>query len=167
MDSIDLKVVYHLMRFGRMTWSELAGVLSLSSPAAADRVRRLEERGVITGYAAQVAPESLGLELLAFIFVSLDHPVHCDGFIDRIRALPEVQECHHLAGDDDYILKVRCRHTRHLEYLISQQLKRLPGVARTRTAIALSTLKETTLLPLPFDPVSDNPTETLSYREDV
>lgn len=151
LDSVDYRVLYHLMHQGRMTWADLAGVLSLSSPAAADRVRRLEERGVITGYAAAIAPELVGLDLLAFIFVTLEHPRHCETFVERIQAMEDVQECHHLAGEDDYMLKVRCRHTRHLEQVISHHIKGIPGVVRTRTAIALSTIKETTRLPLEVD----------------
>jgi len=65
-----------------------------------------------------------------------------------VQTLPEVQECHHVTGDDDYLLKVRCRHTQDLERLISEQLKSLPGILRTRTTIALSTTKETSALPL-------------------
>lgn len=134
-----------------MTWADLAGRLSLSSPAAADRVHRLEDRQVITGYAALVAPEAIGLDLLAFVFVTLEHPRYRQAFIDRIHAMTTVQECHHLAGDDDYLLKVRGQNTRHLEHLISDELKALPGVRRTRTAIALSSVKETTILPLPSE----------------
>ncbi len=136
------------MAQGRMTWSELAGLLDLSAPATADRVRRLEERKVIKGYAALVEPDAIGCHLTAFIAVTLERPEHRAGFLERIRELPEIQECHHVTGEDDYLLKVRCRHTKDLEMLISEQLKGLPGILRTRTTIALSTLKETPILPM-------------------
>lgn len=149
LDALDLKVLYHLMRQGRMTWSELAGLLDLSSPAAADRVRRMEDRQVITGYSAQVMPDAVGCHLTAFVAVTLDRPEHRFGFLATIQSMTDVQECHHMAGDDDYWLKVRCSGTKALEKLISNDLKSIPGVIKTRTTIVLSTLKETSILPLP------------------
>lgn len=148
LDKLDLKILSWLMLKGRMTWSELAGQLGLSSPATADRVKRLEEAGVIQGYTALVNAPQLGLDLTAFIAVTLDRPQHRDGFLALVQSIPHIQECHHVTGDDDYLLKLRCRHTAELEHLISEQLKRLDGVVRTRTLIVLSTPKETPNLPL-------------------
>lgn len=147
-DETDLKIIHHLMAQGRTTWAELAGILGLSAPATSDRVRRLEERGVITGYAARLDAETLGLHLTAFIAITLEKPHHRAAFLERIQSLPQIQECHHVTGDDDYLLKVRCRHTKDLEQLISENLKSLPGVQRTRTTIVLSTVKETADLPV-------------------
>lgn len=154
LDSIDSKVLQQLMRQGRITWAELAGILDLSAPAAADRVRRLEERQVITGYAAQVDAEAIGCGLLAYVAVTLERPQHRVTFIDMVQSIPEIQECHHVAGEDDYWLKVRCRSTRDLERLISEEIKAIPGILRTRTTIILSTVKETSALPLP--PVAED-----------
>ncbi|MDJ0708124.1 MAG: Lrp/AsnC family transcriptional regulator [Leptolyngbyaceae cyanobacterium MO_188.B28] len=148
LDTLDLKIVRRLMHQGRMTWSDLANSLGLSAPAAADRVRRLEERGVIQGYSALIEPNSLGYNLTAFVSVSLERPEHRDAFLQKIGSLAEIQECHHVTGEDDYLLKVRCRGTQDLERLISEELKSLPGLLRTRTAIALSTVKETPALPI-------------------
>jgi Lrp/AsnC family leucine-responsive transcriptional regulator len=148
-DHTDVKALAHLMEHGRATWAELAGLLGLSAPAAADRVRRLEERRVIRGYAALVAPEAVGRALTAFVAITLQHPQHRAAFLARVTELPSVQECHHVAGDDDYLLKVRCGGTADLERLVSDDLKVLPGVARTRTTVVLSTTKETPALPLP------------------
>lgn len=149
MDALDVKILDHLMGHGRATWAELAEGLGLSGPATADRVRRLEERGVIRGYAALVAPEAIGLPLTAFIAVTLERPRDRVVFLERVRALPEVQECHHVAGEDDYLLKVRCAGPRDLDRVISDELKDAPGVVRTRTAIVLTTEKDTIALPLP------------------
>lgn len=149
MDILDLKVIGHLMRQARMTWSELASVLGLSAPAAADRVRRLEDRGVIQGYATLINPASLGYTLTAFVAVSLERPQHRASFLEKVQALAEIQECHHVTGDDDYLLKIRAQTTQDLDRIISDELKGIPGVQRTRTAIALSTLKETSALPVP------------------
>ncbi|WP_347278160.1 Lrp/AsnC family transcriptional regulator [Leptolyngbya sp. FACHB-541] len=149
LDSTDYKVVRNLMDQGRITWSELAGILELSAPATAERVRRLEERKIIKGYTALINPEAAGCELAAFIAVTLEHP-HRATFLQRVQELAEIQECHHVTGDDDYLLKVRCRNTRALEQLVSENLKGLPGILRTRTTIVLSTTKETPVLPLQF-----------------
>jgi Lrp/AsnC family transcriptional regulator, leucine-responsive regulatory protein len=147
LDEIDSKVIHCLMAQGRITWSELAGLLDLSAPATADRVRRLEERQVIQGYGARVNPISVGCSLLALIAVTLEKPQHRSAFLQKVQELPEIQECHHVTGDDDYWLKVRCRDTQDLERLISDEIKALPGI-RTRTTIALSTVKETAVLPI-------------------
>ena len=150
MDSLDKKIVNILMANGRITWSELAGILGLSSPAAADRVRRLEEQGVIKGYTALIDSESTGYSLAALVAVSLERPAHRQAFLTLVHGLPEIQECHHTAGDDDYILKIRCRGTRDLDRIISEELKSLPGIVRTRTTIILGTVKETPNVHLPY-----------------
>jgi len=148
MDDIDLKAVKHLMTRGRATWSELAGVLELSAPSAAERVKRLEERGVIKGYAALLDPEALGLALTAFVFLTIERPQHREGLLKKVAELPEIQECHHITGDYDYLLKIRCSGARELEHTISEQLKGVPGVSKTHTTVALSTIKETQVLAL-------------------
>jgi Lrp/AsnC family leucine-responsive transcriptional regulator len=149
MDILDWKAIRHLMTHGRVTWADLAGILGLSAPAAADRVRYLEAQGVIKGYAALINPDAVGCGLTAFVSVTLERPEHRAPFLAWVDEQAEVQECHHVAGDDDYLLKVRCRDTRHLDNLIGDRLKALPGIRRTRTTIVLSTTKETTELPLP------------------
>ncbi len=149
LDALDLKILTQLSRQARMTWSDLAGQLGVSPPAAADRVRKLEEAGVIQGYVTQIDAYSLGYDLTAFIAVTLEHPRHRDGFLAEVLTTPAIQECHHVAGDGDYLLKVRCQGTRGLERLITHQLKEIPGVAQTRTTIVLSTVKETISVPLP------------------
>lgn len=148
LNPIDFKALQHLMAQGRITWSELAGLLDLSAPATADRVRRLEEKQVIKGYAALVDPVSVGCTLTAFVFITLDRPKHRTTFLKKINSLPEIQECHHIAGDDDYLLKIRCADARELEQLVSDELKGMTGVSKTRTTIVLSTVKETPELPL-------------------
>ncbi|MGF1537709.1 MAG: Lrp/AsnC family transcriptional regulator [Elainellaceae cyanobacterium] len=151
----DYKAIRHLMEQGRITWSELAGILELSAPATADRVRRLEERQVITGYAALVDPEAIGCALTAFISIRLDKPKHQGPFLKKVESLPEVQECHHVTGDDDYLLKIRCSSAKDLERLVNEEIKGVTGVSRTSTMIALSTVKETPVLPVKLNQSSD------------
>ncbi len=147
MDAIDVTILRRLMERARTTWAELGSLLGLSAPAAADRVRKLEEAGVIRGYAAIVDPDAAGCGLGAFVSVTLERSDDRGAFLDTVRSLPEVLECHHVAGAEDYILKVRCADTRGLERLISDGLKSVPGV-RTRTAVILSTARETHILPV-------------------
>ncbi len=148
LDAVDYKILYALMTQGRMTWSELASLLELSAPATSDRVRRLEERQIIQGYTALIAPEAVGCQLTAFIAVTLSNPEQRQPFLTLVDALPEIQECHHVTGDDDYWLKVRCRNPKDLERLLSDELKGKLGALKTRTTIVLSTAKETTQIPL-------------------
>ena len=147
MNSFDYKIITHLMHHARATWAELGTLLGLSAPAAADRVHKLEEQGVITGYAALINPEYAGCGLAAIILITLDNPADRPTFLELVKQSPEIMECHHIAGAEDYLLKVRCAGTRELEKLISEDIKALPGI-KTRTTIILSTIKETPILPI-------------------
>jgi len=146
--SLDVKALKLLMRNGRATWAELGQLLGLSAPSAADRVRKLERRGVIRGYAALVDPGSAGHPLTAYVSVSLASHRDRAAFLRAICKMENVAECHHVAGDDDYLLKVRCRGTQDLDHLLAQELKDKLRVARTRTTIVLSTAKESVRVPI-------------------
>jgi Lrp/AsnC family leucine-responsive transcriptional regulator len=124
----------------------------------ADRVRRLEQRGVIKGYAALVDAASVGYPLTAFVSVVLNRPKDRTAFLERVRQTPEIAECHHVTGDDDYLLKVRCRSPQHLDDLLSTAIKGSPEVVRTKTTIVLSTAKESVVLPVTAsDAAAENP----------
>ena len=148
MDSLDSKILPLLMANGRITWAELGHSLGLSAPAAADRVRRLEERGVIKSYTALVDAEAAGYSLTAFVLVTLSDQRKRNSFHAGIRRLDQVVECHHIAGDGDFLLKVRCRGTRDLDRLLIEELKGKMGIAHTRTTIVLGTVKETPNVPV-------------------
>lgn len=150
MNSNDLKIIEQLMRHARTTWAELGALLGLSAPAAADRVRKLEEAGVIKGYAALINPDEIGCGLAAMIAVTLERPEVRSDFLRLVMNLAEVLECHHIAGEQDYLIKVRCSGTRDLERLISEEIKALPGI-KTRTTVILSTVKETPVLPVKWE----------------
>jgi Lrp/AsnC family transcriptional regulator, leucine-responsive regulatory protein len=148
MDTLDRKALAHLMRRGRATWAELGQLLGLSAPATADRVRKLEEKGIIRGYAALPNAEALGYSLVAYVFVTLGSHRKRSAFLRAIEKLEEVSECHHIAGDDDYLLKIRCRGTRDLDRLLARELKDKLAVARTRTTVVLATSKDTIQVPV-------------------
>ena len=149
LDRTDAVALARLMEEGRVSWAELAKALRLSPAAAAQRVRRLEKAGVIRGYGALVEPEAVGRPLTAFVGIVLSRHAARRRFLARIRGLSAVQECHHVTGEFDYLLKVRCAGTRDLEHIINDMLKTKGGVASSRTLIVLSTAKETTRLPVP------------------
>lgn len=146
MDDLDSKILGALMVDGRITWSDLANQCNVSSPAISDRVRRLEKRDIIQGYRVVVNPVPLGYDITAFVAVVLEHPQYRQGFLAYVQTTSAIQECHHVAGDGDYLLKVRCRKIADLERILSEEIKGLPGILQTKTSIALSTVKETTAL---------------------
>lgn len=141
MDAIDRAILERLMKNGRISWVELGGAVGLTGPAVADRIHKLERAGVIKGYAGLISHQALGQELTAYIAVSVE-PEGCEEFLAVIQELGAVQECHHVTGDDSYLLKVRTSGTSELERLIIDRLKRIPAVTRTRTTVVLSTAKE-------------------------
>ena len=147
LDDVDLKIIGLLTANARATFSELAEQVGLSGPSTAERVRRLEERRVIRGYAARVDPEALGLGLTAFISVTLLGSTDRQGFLEEVVNFHEVVECHHVAGNDDYLLKVHVSGTRGLESFVSYRLKALQGIERTHTTVVLSTALERPLSP--------------------
>src|SRR5262249_31656313 len=149
MDQMDRKIIRLLAASGRLSWADLAAELDLSPPAAAERVRKLEQRGIIRGYTALLDAELVGAGVPAVVAVRLERPRHRAAFLARVAELDAILECHHVAGDDDYLLKVRVAGLRALEQLISDELKGLAGIAGTRTQVALSTVKETPTPPVP------------------
>jgi Lrp/AsnC family transcriptional regulator, leucine-responsive regulatory protein len=155
MDDLDYHLVDLLQRNGRATQLELSRSVGLSQPAVAERIRKLEERGVITGYAAHVDATKLGKDITAFIGVSIEHPKYFDGFAQKVLALPEVLEAHRVAGQDSYLLKVRTENTRTLDTLLVQTLRLIAGVTRTHTTIVLTSIKEVTHVQVEAEERSD------------
>jgi Lrp/AsnC family leucine-responsive transcriptional regulator len=144
MDELDYRIVELLQRDGRATQLEVSRTVGLSQPAVAERIRKLEERGVITGYSARVDAAKLGKDITAFIGVSIEHPKYFDGFARKVLAMPEVLEAHRVAGQDSYILKVRTSNTKTLDTLLVETLRTISGVTRTHTTIVLTSIKEET-----------------------
>jgi len=148
MDHIDYRILDLLQRDARTTQVQIAEAVGLSQPSVADRIRKLDQSGAVLGYVARLDARRMGNDIRAFIGVRVSHPRHHEGFTRRIQQIPDVLECHRVAGLDSYVLKVVSRNTETLDDLISGTLRRLPGVTRTTTTIALATVKETTVVPL-------------------
>ena len=128
---------------------DLARELGVAPSAIHERLRKLERRGAIRGYYARLAPEGLGAELLAFVFVQADDRPYDHSTGERLAAIPEVQEVHHVAGEDCFLVKVRCASTAALGELLQEKFGAIASVRRTRTTIVLRSMKETLELRIP------------------
>ena len=142
MDEINKAILAQLIKNSRSTASEISKQVNLSVPAVAERIRKMETSGMINGYTVKLDRQQLGLQLIAFIMVTLDNSSSIANFRDKMVACPDVLECHHLAGQSDYLLKIRVENTDQLERFLMDVLKKTAGVASSNTLICLSTLKE-------------------------
>jgi Lrp/AsnC family leucine-responsive transcriptional regulator len=136
-EDLDRAIVTLLCGDGRMSYTDLGKATGLSTSAVHQRVRRLEERGVIRGYTAVVDPESIDLPLTAFITIPPIDPAAPDDAPDLLREMPEIEACHSVAGEESYILKVRVHTPSDLETLLARI--RAAANVSTRTTIVLST----------------------------
>jgi Lrp/AsnC family transcriptional regulator, leucine-responsive regulatory protein len=143
----DRKILKILQENSRTTNAEIARQIGMAPSAIMERIRKLEERGVIKGYGAQLAGEAIGRGLLAFIFVRLEDMVGESKAAKAMARIPEALEVHHVAGEDCFLVKVRAENTEALGRLLREQIGTIKGVRSTRTTIVLRTEKEATTLP--------------------
>jgi Lrp/AsnC family leucine-responsive transcriptional regulator len=150
MDAIDKKILRALSRQGRLTNAELAEEVGLSASPCWTRVKRLEQSGVIRGYAALLDQAALGLPDTVFIEVMMERhdEEHLRRFEAAVKDIPEILECHLVTGEYDYVIKAAVGGTVGYERLLRDRLYRLPGVRHTRTSFALRCLKQA-LSPVP------------------
>ncbi|MET0751771.1 MAG: Lrp/AsnC family transcriptional regulator [Pyrinomonadaceae bacterium] len=142
----DRQILNILQKDARISNAEIARQVGLAPSAVLERVRKLEERGVIRGYATEIDAVEAGFGLTAFVAVRTHECCYeTDNFLAEI---PEVLEVHDVAGEDSYLLKVRAKNTEHLARILRERLKNVPNVADTKTTIVLQTIKETTALPI-------------------
>jgi Lrp/AsnC family leucine-responsive transcriptional regulator len=143
LDDIDQKILEILQKNGRTRRNDLADAVGLSTPSVSERLRKLEETGVITGYYAKVDPKKLGKDVTAFILVTVDNSKHFSSLIDHANATDEILECHAVTGEGTHLIKVRTENTSTLEKLLSK-IQAWAGVVGTMTSVVLSTSKEST-----------------------
>ena len=147
MDSIDRQILMCLKENARENATNIGARINLSTSAVIERIKKLENSGVIEKYTVLIDQNVLGRELTAFISVSLEHPKYNEGFVEQINAHDSVAECYYIAGDFDFLLQVITRSGKSLEAVLNY-IKAVPGVSRTRTSVVLSTSKcDVTLLP--------------------
>jgi Lrp/AsnC family leucine-responsive transcriptional regulator len=142
LDAKDRRILSLVQRDGKMSQALIAKTVGLSTAAVNERLKKLEQAGVIRRFTALVDPKAVGMQVTAFIEVFLEHPRYEDPFLKRILDLDEVQECHHITGEFSVLLKVRLQDMESLQRLVISQLNGLQGVRQTRTVMVLSTVKE-------------------------
>jgi Lrp/AsnC family leucine-responsive transcriptional regulator len=147
-DDQDVKILGILQENARETQVEIARAVGMAPSAVLERVRKLEAKGIIRGYAASIDPRAVDQGMLAFVAVRSAEGPADDDVAKTLAAYPEVLEVHHVAGDDCYLVKVRARDPEHLGTMLRTRIGRIPGVRSTRTTIVLETVKETSRLPL-------------------
>jgi Lrp/AsnC family leucine-responsive transcriptional regulator len=140
-DQIDARLIELLQDDGRRPYAELGAAVGISGPSAHERVKKLEARGVISGYSAVVPPEFLGFPVLAFTWLTQSPGTAAHDLTDAFAEIGEIEDCHHIAGEADYLLKIRARDTRHLESII-KRLQTTPDVFSTETDVVFSSAFE-------------------------
>ena len=144
-DAIDIQILNILQSDARIANVEIARQVGLAPSAVLERVRKLEESGVIRSYETRIDAARVGLGLKAFVFVRTSG---CGTIDEILAAIPEVLEVHDVAGEDCYLLKVCTKDTEELGKLLRDKLKPIPEIVSTRTTVVLETIKETNILPI-------------------
>lgn len=151
-DDLDLAILDLVQASGRMPQVDIARAVGLAPSAVLERLRKLESRGLIKGYAALLDPRALDLGLLAFISVRTSGSAGDTATGEQLARIPEVLEVHHVAGEDCFLLKVRARDTDHLSDILRNRIGAVDPVTTTRTTIVLGTVKESPRLALAREP---------------
>ena len=163
LDRVDRRILELLRHDGRMSHAAVAKTVGLSGPAVHERVRKLEQRGIIAGYSAVLDPESLGKHHVAFVMVTLSEGNEFaadDPIVAKICDEPDVLEFHRIAGEDCYMIKTRTSTNSDLERLL-RRIRSIRGVARTRTTIVLSTELEKPTIDVPTEEQSSPVAESV------
>jgi Lrp/AsnC family leucine-responsive transcriptional regulator len=140
-DDTDARILELLQRDGRESYAEVGQAVGMSGPSAHERVKKLEARGVIRGYSALVDPTLLGYGVLAFIFIKQVPGTIANDLTGNFVEIDEIEECHHIAGEADYLMKVRATDTRHLERVL-HEIQVVPHVLTTETQVVFSSAFE-------------------------
>ena len=140
MDSTDIRILNALADNARISISELSDKINLSVSAVSERIRKLEAGGAIARYSVILDEKVLGLDVTAYICILMDHPRYNEQLISYAKGKNEITECSYIAGDYDFLLKVRTESTQSLERILDE-VKSVPGVGRTKTMFVLSTAK--------------------------
>jgi DNA-binding Lrp family transcriptional regulator len=144
LDKVDRKILAALQADGRVSNVELARQVGLSAPPCLRRVRALEQAGVIRGYHAELAPAELGFNITVFAQVGLSSQADADlrAFMDLVAAWPQVRECHMLAGETDFLLKIVAENWETYEAFLTRQLTTAPNVSHVKSALSIRTAKQ-------------------------
>ncbi|MBD3401397.1 AsnC family transcriptional regulator [candidate division GN15 bacterium] len=147
-DETDRKILTYLQQNARIPSSTIARKIGMATSAVGERMRKLEERGIVRGYEARIDADGIDLALTAYIYVRTNEPVGSDETAEELVRIPQVQEVHNIAGEDCYLIKVRVKDTPALSHLLRDPIGRIKTIVSTRTTIVMETYKETAKLPL-------------------
>lgn len=149
LDNTDLQILDLMQANARISNADLARELSMAPSAVLERVKKLENKNVIVGYTTQVNPAAIQQKLLAFIFIRSSEGFTGAETSKALAQIPEVQEVHHIAGEDCYLIKVRTADSASLMHLMRNSLQKIPNISSTKTTIVLETVKEQQQLVIP------------------
>ena len=147
LDEIDVAILNHLQDNGRAQRNKIAELVKLSVPSVSERMKKLEERGLIKGYHAILNDRDFNFDITAFLFVQVDGSENYPEFVRKVTNEPEVLECHSITGDGSHLLKIRTKNTSSFESLLST-IQSWDCVDKTRSNLVLSSFKETRTLPI-------------------
>ena len=148
LDDIDLEILTLLQPNSYLSNVELAKRLGMAPSAVLERVKKLEQKAIITGYPTRINPEALNLNLLAFIFIKSSEGPGNATVAKQLAKFPEILELHHIAGEDCYIAKVRAKDPLSLVQFMRERFSKVKGITNTKTTIVLQTVKEDNHLPI-------------------
>jgi Lrp/AsnC family leucine-responsive transcriptional regulator len=150
----DARILEILQRAGRRPYAEIGAEVGMSGASAHERVKKLEARGIIAGYAAIVDPRAIGFDILAFSWITQAPGTTSNDLTEAFATIPEIEECHHITGEADYLIKVRARDTRDLERVL-RLVQTTPNVFQTETDVVFSSGFERRPLQIPAE--TDDP----------
>ena len=149
LDKIDLNILRLMQHNARISNADMARELGMAPSGILERVKKLEQKGVIQQYTTRINPAALQQKMLAFIFMKASDGPGCTDTAEALAKIPEVQEVHHIAGDDCYLVKVRTYDSSTLVHLMRNSFSQIPNLLSTRTTIVLETVKEQQQLVIP------------------
>ncbi len=145
LDNLDIKVLEILQKNGRTKRNELAEAVGLSIPSVSERLKKMEEKGIIEGYYTKLNRHAFGYDIMAYILVMMESSKHYKNLILKVEKNPKIVECHSVLGEGSHLLKAVVKNSEALEKLLGE-IQAWPGVMSTKTTFVLSTIKETDAL---------------------
>ncbi len=144
-DALDIKILDILQKKGRTKRNQIAEEVGLSIPSVSERLKKLEDNGIIEGYFTRLNKKSFGYDIMAYILVMMESSKHYKSLLHKVENIPVILECHSVLGEGSHLLKAVTKNTESLEKLLGE-IQSWPGVMATKTTFVLSTVKETTVL---------------------
>jgi Lrp/AsnC family leucine-responsive transcriptional regulator len=149
LDHIDREILSLLQENARVSNADIARELNMAPSAVLERVKKLEQKNIILQFTTRLNPSALHQNLLAYVFIKASDGIGCTDTASALASIPEVQEVHHVAGDDCYLVKIRTFDSSSLVELMRNSIAKIPNILSTRTSIVLETVKEQQQLVIP------------------